>query len=406
MAGGRLCAFGVFALIAKTFGPTTLGALALAQSVAVYAVLGATLGLGLYAVKAAVERPTRVGSIATTVILARLVLGLGSFALLVLAGLVFPVLREIFPLLILFGLTVFTGAISLRWVAQAEEEPRVFGGADLVNQALYLFLVYLAWLAHLGPWSVAAAFVLAELLVALGVWVWMTRAVSPLEPPLPLPDAVRLVKEAVPIGGAQLLQALSVRADLIVLSFLMSVEAVGIYSAAYRFYVLGTAVTTLYNVVLFPHLSRQAGESVEAVRRELRKSLSLVFVVSVPLLLIGLHTAGDIVRWVFDPRFDDAELPLRILLVALVLSLASGHYRQALIAVGRQRQDLRNVTACSVAGLVAKVALIPLLGIAGAALGSIVAELLLITVGWLTLRSVREPTPSIPDPPPPRDLGP
>ena len=52
------------------------------------------------------EKPDRVGAIASTVILARLVLGLGSYGLLVLAGLVFPVLREVFPLLILFGLTL------------------------------------------------------------------------------------------------------------------------------------------------------------------------------------------------------------------------------------------------------------------------------------------------------------
>ena len=74
------------------------------------------------------------------------------------------------------------------------------------------------------------------------------------------------------------------------------------------------------------------------------------------------------------------------LLLAVIVSLLNGHLRQALIALGYQRLDLRNTALSSGVHVLTKVALIPVLGIAGAALGTLIGEAFLAALSALTLR--------------------
>ena len=138
-------AFGlaVTVMVARHFGAAGFGSISFAQQIATYGLMASTCGLDLYAVKQAVARPIDRGSIATTVILLRLGLSVVSYLiLLAVAGLV-PAFREVGALIALFGLTFFSGAVSLVWVSQATQRTHIFGLAHLAIQGLYLCLVYL-----------------------------------------------------------------------------------------------------------------------------------------------------------------------------------------------------------------------------------------------------------------------
>ena len=155
---------------------------------------------------------------------------------------------------------------------------------------------------------------------------------------------------------------------------------------------LGVSLSAAYFVILFPQFAQQAADSTAALARELRVSLARVLAVAVPALGLGIWIAGDILATLYEPSFGVATGTLRILLVVVAIAIVNGHIRHALIVLGRQQRDLRNVAVSSTVHVIMKLALIPSLGIAGAAVGSLVGESVLMVLGWLTLRPILRAT--------------
>ena len=127
------------------------------------------------------------------------------------------------------------------------------------------------------------------------------------------------------------------------------------------------------------------------LNRELRASLARVLGLAVPVLGLGMWMAGNILEILYEPSFGVAREPLQILLVVVAIALVNGHIRHALIVLGKQRQDLRNVAVSSIVHVVMKLALIPVLGMAGAAVGGLLGESVLMVLGWLTVRPMLRP---------------
>ena len=232
----------------------------------------------------------------------------------------------------------------------------------------------------------------AEALVAVGVLTWMRRQIGPLRRPMVWVQGVQFLRHAAPIGGSQILRAVALGSDIVLVGLLLTMTDAGWYSGAYKIFMLGVSLSAAYFVILFPQFAQQAADSTAALARELRVSLARVLAVAVPALGLGIWIAGDILATLYEPSFGVATRTLRILLVVVAIAIVNGHIRHALIVLGRQQQDLRNVAVSSTVHVIMKLALIPSIGIAGAAVGSLVGESVLMVLGWSTLRPILRAT--------------
>ena len=95
--------------------------------------------------------------------------------------------------------------------------------------------------------------------------------------------------------------------------------------------------------------------------------------------------AADVLGLLFPDDFLGAQSSLRYLLGALLASTLAGQLRYALMAMNRQVTDMRNTGASAVVHVAAKVALIPLFGIEGAAIGCLAGEVTLLVLSAATL---------------------
>jgi O-antigen/teichoic acid export membrane protein len=222
----------------------------------------------------------------------------------------------------------------------------------------------------------------------------MIRSVGPWQAPRPRPEALAQLRRAAPNGGSKVMRGFALGSDLPLVGLLLGLEAAGFYNGAFRLFLLGVSMVSLYFVVLFPLLVRSGSHSIGALTRELRGSLLRAFALALPALMAALWLARPVLQLIYDPDFGVAARALQILLVAVVVSLLNGHLRQALIALGRQRADLRNTSLSSGVHVLAKLGLIPLLGIEGAALGTLIGEASLVAVSGLTLYAALRSAPS------------
>lgn len=389
-AAAKACAFVAAVFAARAFGETGFGALNFAQALAAYAIVAGGSWLDFYAVKAATQAPERLGAVANTVVRLRLVLGSVAFVAAGSLAWFFPPFHAVLPLVLLYGLSVFTQAFSLQWITQAVQKTHLMGMTVFAAQAIYLSLVVILFQVTDGTWTVPVALVIGELVAAIGLWRWARRSVRGLDAPLPYRDSLAFLRRAAPIGVAQLLRGVALGSDLVVVGMLLTLANAGAYGAAYKIYLLGMSAISLYMIVSFPKIVRIAGAQPNHLSRQLILSILIVLTVGSPALIGGTVFAGDILGGLFGSQFAAGGASLRILLATLVLYAVLTHYRNALLAFEKQRIDMLLVGAGAAVHVSAKIGLVGRFGMEGVALGTLIGEatLLVLTI-WIYRRVVR-----------------
>ena len=384
-AAARGLGFAAVILVARGFGVEIFGELGFAHATVGYALTFAVFGLGIYGVREAVRHPESIGAVTSTVIAIRLVLGAVAFLALALLTLL-PAFRPVAGLVLLYALTLFTSAISVFWVAQSQQRTDVLGLAAVATQALYIGQVYLALTLDLGKHAVPIALATSELVVALGLLVWMRRRVAPLARPLAPAACGRILRRTAPLAGSQMLRAVALGSDMVLLGLLVPMDRVGTYGAAYKLFVLGFTLVGLYVTVVLPHLVHHGTVSVRRMAREVGSLLRKLLLLAIPLAALGVAVAPWVMRSLFGEEFADATTPMRLLVLATLASLFGGHYRPAVLAMGEHRRDLANGAVSAGVHVAAKLVLIPFFGLTGAALGTLLGEVSFALASRVSLR--------------------
>lgn len=395
LSGANVAAAGfgfiVVLMIVDWFGAGGLGDISLALSVSSYALVVAAFGTEVYAVKQLAADRGTIGTMTSSVIVIRAAAALLTYGGVIVLVIVVPRFEQIGPLLALLGFSVFANAINTVWVAQAKHQTHLVAAASLVTQALYLAFVVGFLFAGSGLWGVAAARVLAELCVALASVGWVRRRFGALQPPLPWRELREFAVASAPLAGTHLLRGMTLGSDVLILGFMVDRLELGYYSAVVRLFFLMMTLAGAYFVILLPRLAERAAAPA-IMRREVRDSLKR----SVPLALVGcglvLVLAAPMLTVVFGPEFVVAVPALRLLSLVVVVNLVGRHYRQVLVATGRQVVDLRMTGIGAVVHVVAKLGLIPAFGITGAALGTLVGESTIAGLLWWSARQTVAPS--------------
>lgn len=384
----KALAFVATPIIIRHYGARAFGELGIVGQMMALALLLGTCGLDTYSVRTIAVSRDRLGRWASTIVLLRLLLGALGYIAVIAIALALPQYRAVAGLLGVAGLSLFTRATYLDWAAQALQHTRIMAAAMITTQAGYLGLVVAMARLQQPLWAMALAQVLAE--VATAVWLlwWFHRRVAPLERPLPSGQWRSMLRDSFPFAGGQLLRGVSLGLDLVLLgAFLVPGDEIGWYSGSLKLFQLCSGTVAVYFMIMLPRFSVQASNSGAALRGEIARSLRLI----VPLAGIAAIATGLVARPLLtmvggEASFAQAALEFRILVAAVVVGLIGSHYRNALFAIGRQRLDLRNTAVSTVAHVMLKLALIPLLGMLGAALGTLGGEVALMLVGLWSFR--------------------
>ncbi|MFO0809715.1 MAG: oligosaccharide flippase family protein [Gemmataceae bacterium] len=382
----RGMAFAATVLVVRAFGSAGLGELSFVLSIVTYAVTVGTCGLDLYAVRAVASRAAAVGDLARRVVVIRLALGTATYVTLVALALAVPSLRAVAGLVAVFGLSLLTTAVTLTWVAEGLQNVRVMALTDVGTQGLYLLLLLAGVTLAGGLWVVPVAQLLAEGLIAAALIAWVWRTFPRPGPLLPRTQWRAILAQSAPIGGARLLRAVAVGSDLVMLGFYVGMTEVGYYSAAYKLYLVGMSLGALYLVLMFPRIVRSASDSPAALQREVHASFRFVLSVGIPAVAALAACSPGLLGALFGSPFQAGARSLQLLLVTLLIQELTGHYRNVLLAQGRQTTDLTLVAVSAAAHVGLKVTLIPELGIEGAALGTLLGEALLLILTWRSAR--------------------
>jgi len=373
-------------VLVRHFGQAVFGQLNVAQSIAVQGIGVATCGLNTAGIRDVAAHPALAQSIAATVILLRFCLGLIAWGTIVGLSWLVPQYHDSFELVALYGLSIFTGALTIGWVSQGRGQVNPVGLSMLAMHLAYLGGVVLVVAFGWPLVSVPLVLIVAEMLTAGGLWLWVVRAIGPLTRPLSLAATLNFLRESLPIGGTNILRGVTLASDVLLLGLFVDKAEVGQYAAAFKLYSLGASLVALYFAVLLPQLANRGSKSLPSLWAALHAGLGRSLLAVIPIMAAALVLAGNVLQLLFGSGLDEATDVLRILILALPFHLVAGHHRTALVATGHQRQDLGLVAIGVIVHLTAKVVLIPLFGMNGAAWGTFTGEAVLMVVAWHVAR--------------------
>ena len=374
--------------IGRLRGAEELGAYSLVMAVFVFIESLAALGLPVVVTREVAKRPAEasrqfaagcaVGLGIVVGVLAFVIPGLliwgqrtrVTLAMAILAVAVLPSVITAFGTAVLLALDHVTDFVSIDFVEKM--------GRAALGSALVFFgfgIIAIAWVMLLLRFLAAAAYVAR-----------LRRRGIAVTPRVDLRACGLLLRDVPVTGMIPILNAVYVRTDVFMLTWLTSLADVGYYGAALRLVDISRTFPAAFGRALYPQLSRLGGlleTKLPEVFRRATRHLLIVMAVAV-LVLSGL--ADRIIILLYGQTFAPAVPCLRILAWAILPYALACTLSNVLFATGNQAADLRVNVICAVVCPVLHLALVPSFGIEGAAVATFVSMTLYGLLQYLFVR--------------------
>lgn len=382
----RLLSFAATVYLARRLGAGVYGVIGFVLAVRLYLQATVDAGIDSTGVRAVARDRGALAQVVPALITVRfvtaLVLGLLTAAV---AFLVLPRLEA--AILAAYALTLLPLALNTRWVHIGLGNARPAAVARTMAEGLSLALM--VTLIH-GAGDIALAPVAqlaGELAAALLLAVLLARAGIRLSLPADWRPARETLLLTLPVLGHALLGLVMFNADLLFLRAFRPLDDVGRYAAAYTLVSFFLNLGVTYYHSLLPALSRPEG-STDAARAVYGLGLLRALAAGIPIAVGGSLLAGPLLGLFFGPTYAPAAPALAVLLWSVPVSLMLSVAHAGLVGAGQPAILLRTSLISAAVNVALNLALIPGFGMVGAAVATLLTEVLRASISLWFARAI------------------
>lgn len=186
------------------------------------------------------------------------------------------------------------------------------------------------------------------------------------------------------LGGLYLVNS---RADLIMLGALKGAHDAGIYAVSTRAAMLVTFFLSASNLTVAPHIARLYQEKNNALlQRLLSSSGRRVIALSLPLALLFILGARQLLAYVYGHDFTEGAVALQLLSGAQLVNVIAGPTGTILNMTGHEKLSAIGLGVSVIINVILNFALIPAYGVEGAAVATAVSILVWNVLLWRLVR--------------------
>lgn len=194
-----------------------------------------------------------------------------------------------------------------------------------------------------------------------------------------------ILSASLPFAFASFLGAIMINTDLLMIGWLRSPQELGWYSAAQKpvqfFYVFAS----LFATSLFPALSQRASDQNDSFRKLLETALRIACITAVPLALGGAIFATPIIHTFFGAEYLGAVPAFQLLMLTILVIYPSVIVSNAILAYNEQRHLIIFSLIGAVGNVIFNFLFIPIWGIAGCALATLITQIAANSFTWYRL---------------------
>lgn len=201
--------------------------------------------------------------------------------------------------------------------------------------------------------------------------------------PLKITTKLNLKKHLRPIiylFGVALAIQIYIQSDVTILGFFRSDKEVGIYSLASKVYTIIKGLLNAVIMVVLPRLSNYLGRNDEKSYNNLLMKLKNALYAFVFPCVVGLFfESKNVMRLIGGNEFTAGSTTLKLLCIALIFAVFGCYYAQGVLVPNRREKYFLIATIiAAVENIALNIIIIPYLGMEGAAITTVLAEMIVM----------------------------
>ena len=285
--------------------------------------------------------------------------------------------RDLF--VILFVGSLFLPILSARFfepVFQVFRRPWYSTYSSLAYAVIFPVLSFLAIRSSLSLYTVAAAFFLSNTAYAVIAFRLAHKAIRPV---FEIDRSVLggISRVAVPLGVSGLFTIVSSRVAVFMLASMQSDYAVGVFSAAYRFFEISAMMAVMVTGPFIPIFAAKMLEDPGVLRRISLEVFELAGVLGIPVAIVFPFVSTTLILTLFGNSFAPSIGVLNIMIWACVLVFISLFTASVAIAMGVVHFAYWNTASAALLAIILNYFLIPGHSFIGSAWAIVICEIFL-----------------------------
>lgn len=369
--------------------PAGIGKVSFATSIIAYFSMFAQLGMPTYGIRACAKVRDDRQALSRTVhelLGINLAMNLIAYTLLAIAIFCIPRLGEEKLLFGIISITILLNSIGMEWLYKGMEEYAYITARSLAFKIIALAALFL--LIHeesdyiiYGGISIFAASA-SNLLnfIHAGKYIDFRRPEDC--------DWTKHLKPVLIFFGMACATTIYTNLDSAMLGFMTTDADVGFYNAAVKVKGVLLSLITALGAVLLPRSSWYVEHGkMEEFRRITRKALSFILLAAPPIAQYFILFAKESILLLSGEAFLPSVPAMQIILpTVFLIGLSNILGIQILVPLGKEKVVLKSEIAGAIVDLILNLIFIPMYHAAGAAIGTLVAEAVVLAVQYIALR--------------------
>lgn len=380
-----------FPYISRTLSVAGIGKYNFSSSIVSYFLLIAALGIDRYAVREGTkyrDNRKKISEFVSQVFTINIVLTIASYLLLLVCLLTIPKLHDYIICILIFSIQILFTTLGTEWLYSIFEEYRYITVRSIIFKLISVVLLFVFVRKPSDYLNYAMVTVFATVGSNLLNFIHAKKFCD-----IRLTFRFNWQKALIPIlviFATNIAVQIYVNSDTTMLGFMKDDYVVGIYSVSTKIYGIVKTVLAAIMIVTIPRLSLYVGKHMQdEYDKLLFKVVNVVILFTLPAMIGLFMLSRDVVLIISGKNFVRSTSSLQILCFGIILSIFSTIFNQCvLIPYKREKYTLYSsiISACVNIGL--NFILIPIMAENGAAITTLIAEFLMMSMNYYSCRDV------------------
>lgn len=380
-----------FPYISRILGPEYNGKVQFVTSIITYFNMFAQLGIPTYGIRAIAkvrddkEELTRVSQ---ELLIINIVMSLLTYIVLFFAVMFIPRLNQEKTLYVIIGSTIMLTSIGMEWMYKGLEQYTYITIRSIIFKFIAMIAMFL--LVHTKNDYVIYGAITVFAASASNILNFINAKKYISLKPVGQYNFKRHYKAIGTFFAMACATQIYTQLDSVMLGFMKGDYEVGIYNAAVKIKNVLLSIVTSLGAVLLPRASYYVEHNkMDEFKRITSKALNFVLLLSIPLSVYFILYAKQGILLLSGEAYLNSVLPMQIIMPTLVLiGITNILGIQILIPLGKEKVVLYSEMAGAITDLIINFILIPKYGSIGAAIGTLIAELVVLIYQFINVKDM------------------
>lgn len=353
------------------------------QSIATYATMIASLGIGTYGIRATAKvrnDKERLSLVVQELMIINALMTVVVVLTLLILTLFIQKFRSDYNLLWINCISVVSNVIGLNWLYSGLEEYGYITIRSVVFKAISIVLMFI-FVKNPNDYLIYAAITVFSTAGSNCLNFFHSKSYIKLKKTKSF-NFKQHIKPMMILFSSALAISVYTNLDTIMLGFIKNSTEVGVFTVASKIKILLLNLVNAISAVLLPRLSFYVSEGqMDKYKAVLKNASSVVLTIAIPISLYFMVFASESIRFISGPGYAKAVVPMQIIMPILVISGFSNIIgNQVLIPNNLEKYFMYAVIFGSIVDFVFNLILMPHFGSSGAAMSTLIAELIQMSV--------------------------